>query len=113
MKAVERDLDAIDAVLGLAADLLDRLVRPDTRRPIEVSGAPIQVGYQSVRPWRRGQVAARGGDARALEQAGPNGVADREADLAGVAGRADRGVAGRDHLLREEQPADRAEFSGW
>ena len=53
LDAVQRDLDAVDAVLGLDADLLDRLVPAVvTSLPIEVDGAPIQLGYQSVRPWR-------------------------------------------------------------
>ena len=54
LDAVERDLHAVDAVLGLDADLLDRFVpvgdQPPDRRS---TGAPIQVGYQSTRLWRR------------------------------------------------------------
>ncbi len=81
-----------------------------TRRPIDVSGTPIQVGYQSVRPCLRGEVAARRGDARPVEQAVVDGVAHRQADLSRVARRADGGIAGREALLREEQASDRAEL---
>ena len=59
---------------------------------------------------RRGQVAARSRDAWSLEQARADGIAHRQADLAGIAGRADRGVAGGNHLLGEEQAANGAEL---
>jgi hypothetical protein len=74
-------------------------------RPIEVSGTPIQVGYQSVSPLPRGEIASGGGDARPLEQAEIDRIADRQADLAGIARRTNRGVAHRNDLLREKQAA--------
>ena len=51
LDAVERDFDAVDAVFDLTTDLFDGFgVTVVTSFPIEVSGAPIQVGYQSVKP---------------------------------------------------------------
>ena len=52
LDAVERDLHAVDAVLGLDADLLDRFVPAGNQPADRVDGAPIQLGYQSVRLWR-------------------------------------------------------------
>ena len=81
-----------------------------TSRPIEVSGAPIQLGYPVGQALTRRDVTAGRGDARAVEQAGGDGVAHRQADLPGIARGADRGVAGRDDLLGEEHAAQGAEL---
>ena len=110
LDAVERDLDAIDAVLDLTADLLDRL--GDGRDQLADRGlgradpGRVPVGQTLM----RGQIAARRHDPRPVEQAGADRVADRQADLAGIARRADRGIAGGGDLLREEHAAQGAEF---
>ena len=57
-----------------------------------------------------GQIAPGRHDPRPVEQAGADRIADRQADLAGVARRADRGEAGRGDLLREEHAAQGAEL---
>ena len=110
LDAVERDLDAVDAVLGLDADLLDRLVpaghQPADRGRRRADPARIPVGQALACR----DVGPGGADARPVEQAGADRVADRQADLAGIARRADRGVAGRQQLLGEEQAAQRAEL---
>jgi len=78
--------------------------------PIEVSGAPIQVGYQSVRTLVGRHIAPGCHDPRAVEEAGADRIADREADLPGVARRADRREAGGGDLLGEKHAAQGAEF---
>src|SRR5205085_12096111 len=110
LDAVERDLYAVDAVLGLDADLLDRFIsagdQPADRRGRSADPARIPIGQalacRDVRPG--------GSDARPLEQAGADCIANRQADLPGIARRAERGVAGRQQLLGEEQAAKRAEL---
>ena len=110
LDAVERDLDAIDTVLDLTADLLDRL--GDGRDQLADRGfgradpGRVPVGQTLM----RGHIAPRRHDPRPVEQAGADRVADRQADLPGIARRADRGKPGRGDLLREEHAAQGAEF---
>ncbi len=110
LDAVERDFHAVDAVLGLDADLLDRFVstgnQPADRRRWRADPARIPIGQALACR----DVGAGGADARPVEQAGAHRVANRQADLAGVARRAERGVAGRQELLGEEQATQRAEL---
>src|SRR6185312_13904914 len=64
LDAVERDLHAVDAVLGLDADLLDRLIpapnQPADRRGWHADPARIPVGQALARR----DVGPGGGDAR-------------------------------------------------
>ena len=95
LDAVERDFHAVDAVLGLDADLLDRFVptgdQPADRRGRRADPARIPIGQALACR----DVGPGGADARPVEQTGADRVANRQADLAGVARRAERGVAGR------------------
>ena len=110
LDSVERDLDAIDAVLDLPSDLLHRLV--DIRDELADRGlgradpGRIPVGQALMRR----DVRARGHDPRAVEQPGAHRIADRQRDLSGIARRADRGVPGSGDLLGEKHAAQRAEF---
>jgi hypothetical protein len=58
------------------------------------------------------QIASGGGDPWSIEQAKIDCIAHRQADLAGIAERANRGLAGGNALLRKEQRAESAEFHG-
>jgi hypothetical protein len=110
LNAVERDLDAVDPVLDLAADLLDCfgacrdeladrcLGRADPSR--------VPVGQTLMRR----HIASGRHDPRTVEQTGADRIADRQADLACVARRADRRKAGGGNLLSEEHPAQGPEL---
>jgi hypothetical protein len=107
---VERDLDAVDAVLNLAPDLLDGLVAVGDELADGALGRADKAGIPIGEALPRRDVASGGGDARPVEEPGAQRVAQREADLAGITRRTDRGNARRQHLLREEEGAQRAEL---
>ena len=69
LHAVERDLDAVDAVLHLDPDLLDRLVAARHQAADRGVGHadPGRIPVGEALP--RGEVAAGRGDARPVEQA--------------------------------------------
>ena len=110
LDAVERDFDAIDTVLDLTADLLDRL--SDGSHQLADRGfgradpARVPIGQALM----GGDITARRHDTGPVEKAGADCVTDRQADLAGVARRADCGKSGRGDLLSEEHAAQGAEL---
>ena len=78
LDAVERDLYESTPFLTWRRTSSTASLMLVTSLPIEVSGAPIQVGYQSVEALMRREVRPRRHDPRSVEEAGTDRVADRE-----------------------------------
>src|SRR5262249_29386618 len=87
LDAIERDFHAVDAVLDLHTNLFDRFIstrdQPADRRGRRAD--PARIPIRQALPWR--DVWSGGADARPVEQAGADCVANRQADLTGVARR--------------------------
>ena len=109
LDAIKRNLDAIDAVLYLAADLLhrfggsgDKLADRGFRR---ADPGRVPVG-QTLCVVRYRPAAMTRGPSNRLARF----LADRQADLPRIPRRADRGKPGRGHLLSKEETTQCAEF---
>src|SRR6516162_8235994 len=76
-----------------------------TSLPIDVSGAPNPSRVPVGQTLMRRHIASGRHDPRTVEQTGADRIADRQADLARVARRADRREADGGNLLGEEHPA--------
>ena len=112
LNAIQSHLDAVDPILDLYANLLDRLVTAGDEaanrgvRHADPGGVPVRESLA------RGEIAAGCRDPRAFEEPEVDRIAHSQAQLACVARRADRRVPGGDDFLREEQAADGAELQG-
>src|SRR3984893_6271378 len=107
---VERDLDAVDPVLDLAADLLDRFRTRRHQLADRGFGCPDPGRVPVGQPLMGRHITPGCHDSWPVEEARTDRIADRQADLPGVARRADRGEAGGGDLLGEEHAAQGTEF---
>ena len=104
------ELDHVDPVLDLDADLLDRLLGVAHQQPDRGVGAADPARVVVRQALARGDLAAGAGDARPDIEAGIDRVAHRQRDAAGDRGVGHRRHPGLEHLLRRHHRPDGAEL---
>ena len=110
VQPVERDLDEIHPVLDLHADLFDRLVGVAHQHADRALG-DADPGRIPVREsLARGDLPPGGGDARPVEHAGVDRIADADRRPPGRGRVGDRGIARLHHSLRRAERAQRPVF---